>query len=51
MNSKRRVLSTSRITRAYQVTLTKEVRDKFGFKVGDILVFVEKNGELVIEKA
>jgi len=51
MYSKRTVLATTKITRGYQITLTKDVRDKFEFNVGDILVLVEKDGKLFIEKA
>ena len=38
------------VTRKFQVTLTKEVRNKLKIKEGDKVVFVEKDGEIVIRK-
>lgn len=51
MSLERKVLATSKITRGFQVTITKEVRDKLDFKVGDLLVFIEEDGNVIIEKA
>jgi len=33
------------------VTVTKEVREKFDLKVGDLLLFIEEDGKILIEKA
>ena len=38
------------VTRKFQITVTKDVREKLGVKEGDKIVFVEKNGEIVIRK-
>lgn len=38
------------VTRKFQVTLTKEVRNRLEIKEGDKIVFVEKDGEIVIRK-
>ena len=41
----------SKITYKFQVTLPKRVRERFGFKEGDSLVFAEENGQLTITKS
>ncbi len=46
-----RILGLSNVSKKYQITLTKEVREKLGIKEGDKVVFVEKNGDIVIKKA
>ncbi len=51
MKSKRRVLATSKITRHFQVTVSKYVREHLDCKIGDIMVFVEYDGKMIIEKA
>ncbi|MBO8181500.1 MAG: AbrB/MazE/SpoVT family DNA-binding domain-containing protein [Archaeoglobus sp.] len=38
------------VTRKFQITLTKEVRNKLKIKEGDRIVFVDKDGEIVIRK-
>ena len=38
------------VTRKFQITLTKEVRTKLGVREGDKIVFVEKDGEIIIRK-
>ena len=38
------------VTRKFQITLTKDVRDKLKVKEGDKIVFIEKNGDIVIRK-
>ncbi|MCS7387027.1 MAG: AbrB/MazE/SpoVT family DNA-binding domain-containing protein [archaeon GB-1867-005] len=42
-----KILGTSKITRRFQVTIIKEVRELLKIKIGDILVF-EKHGDKVI---
>lgn len=40
-----------KVTRSYQVTLPKEVREAAGVKVGDYLrVYVDESGRIVMEK-
>ncbi len=51
MESERKIIATSVITRRFQVTLAKKVREKLNFKEGDLLVFIEENGKVFIEKA
>jgi len=38
------------VTRKFQITLTKDVRNKLGIKEGDKIVFIEKDGEIIIRK-
>jgi AbrB family looped-hinge helix DNA binding protein len=33
------------------ITLTKEVREKLGIKPSDKVLFIERNGEIIIRKA
>lgn len=51
MISERKIIATSKITRHSQVTIVKEVRDKFDLKEGDTIIFIEEHGKLIIEKA
>jgi AbrB family looped-hinge helix DNA binding protein len=44
------ILGTSKVTYKFQITIPKDVREKFGFKEKDILVFVDENGKLVLAK-
>jgi len=44
----REILGTSKLTYKFQITIPKEVRDKFGLKERDILVFINENGKLVL---
>ena len=40
-----------KVTRKYQVTIPKEVREELGIKIGDEVVFVKnERGEFVIKK-
>ena len=48
---KKEILGMSKITYKFQVTLPKRVREKFGFKEGDIIVFVKENGKLTVIKS
>ena len=38
------------VTRKFQITLTKDVREKLKVKEGDKIVFIEKDGEILIRK-
>ena len=44
------ILGTSKLTYKFQVTIPKEVREKFGLKERDILVFANENGKMVVSK-
>lgn len=46
----RRILASSTLTRNYQVTIPKPVRERFRFEEGDLVVFIEEKGKLLIEK-
>ena len=45
------ILDVVTVTRRYQVTLTKPVREALNIKEGDRIVFIRKNDEIVIRKA
>lgn len=47
---KKRILSTSRLTRNYQVTLSRTIRDKLDVDRGDLVVFLEEDGIIIVEK-
>ena len=46
----RRILASSTVTRNYQVTIPKPVRERFRFDEGDLVVFILEEGRLLIEK-
>ena len=46
----REILGTSKLTYKFQLTVPKDVRDKFNLKERDIVVFVNENGKLVLGK-
>lgn len=51
MPMKKEILGNSKVTRRYQITIPKGVRERFNFEIGDLVVFtVSKEGELVIKK-
>lgn len=43
------VLGQSKISTNYQITLPKKVRERFQSGLGDIVLFKERNGKIVIE--
>ncbi|MEM2186752.1 MAG: AbrB/MazE/SpoVT family DNA-binding domain-containing protein [Thermofilaceae archaeon] len=44
-------MSRVKVTRSYQVTLPKDVREAVGIEVGDYLeVYVDESGRIVMEK-
>jgi AbrB family looped-hinge helix DNA binding protein len=45
------VLGVSKISYKFQVTVPKQVRDKFQLKEGDMLVFVEEDNKLTVAKS
>ena len=46
-----KILDVVTVTRKYQITLTKAVREVLNIKEGDRIVFIRKNGEIIIRKA
>jgi len=48
---KERILGTAKISTKAQVTIPIEVRKKFKLEIGELLVFVEEDGKLVVRKA
>lgn len=50
-NSRKEILGMSKITYKFQVTMPKRVRDKFGFEEGDVLIFIEEDGKLILAKS
>jgi len=43
-------LETSKVTRKFQATIPKSVRDHLGLDNGDLLVFVKRDNEIVLKK-
>ncbi len=43
------LVGQSRITTRGQITLPKEIREKFGLKAGDTLYFLEVDGSIVLK--
>ncbi len=43
-------LGSGKITRSNQVTIPKNVRERFKMKKGDFLLFYEEGGKLIIKK-
>ena len=43
-------MAVSKITRNYQVTLPREIREMINAKVGDTVLFVREGGQTVIRK-
>ena len=50
MPSERKVLGSSIITRNFQVTIPARVRKQFGFKEGDLVLFIKYGEKLVLER-
>lgn len=49
--SKREILGMSTITYKFQVTIPKKVREKYGLKIGDTIVFVEEDGRIQVARS
>ena len=47
----RQILGTSKLSHKFQVTVPKEVRDRFQLEAGDIVVFIDENGRLRLSKS
>jgi len=48
---KRSVLGNSKVGRRFQITIPKKARDKLNFKKGDLVLFVEEDGKLILTKS
>jgi len=48
---KERILATSTLSTKNQVTLPKIVREKLGLKPKDIVVFIERDGEIILRRS
>jgi len=46
-----RILGTSKLTSKFQITLIEEARKALELSAGDRVVFLEKDGEIIIRKA
>ena len=46
-----KLLGTSKISRGFKTTIIKRVVEKLGLNEGDLLVYYEKDGEIIIRKA
>jgi AbrB family looped-hinge helix DNA binding protein len=46
-----RILGTAKISTKAQVTIPVEVRKKFKLDIGDLIVFLEEDGKIVLRKA
>jgi AbrB family looped-hinge helix DNA binding protein len=44
------ILGSSKIGTRGQITIPKKAREKFNLKTGDVVIFIEENGKLVIKK-
>ena len=47
----KRVLGNSKVGRRFQITIPKNVRETFLFKEGDLVLFVEEDGKLMLTKS
>ena len=47
----REILGTSRISSKFQITVPKEVRDRFKLSAEEILVFSDDDGKLILRKS
>jgi len=45
------VIGVSKITKGWKISLLKDVRTELRVAMGDKIVFVKKNGKIIIEKA
>jgi hypothetical protein len=54
--SDERILGTTKVTDRWRISLIKAVREEFAdrgdeFEVGDLVVYKERDGDIVIERA
>jgi len=46
-----KLLGTSKVSKGFKTTIIRAVVEKLGLQEGDLIVYYEKNGEIVIRKA
>ena len=44
-------MGTSKISKKYQITIPKKVRDKFNMKEADLLIFIGDEDSLALKRA
>lgn len=45
------ILGTSKLSAKFQITISKDVRERFGLDANDLLVFWDDSGKLVLRKS
>ncbi len=45
------ILGTSRLSAKFQITVSKDVRERFNLSSDDLIVFWDDNGRLVLRKS
>ena len=45
------ILGTSKISKKFQITVPKSVREKFGLKESDLVIFIGDDGLLELKRA
>lgn len=45
------IIGTSKVTKGWKISLLKDVRTELRVSMGDKVVFLKKNGKIIIEKA
>lgn len=51
MRHMEKIIGTSKLTSKFQITLLDDARKTLGVNAGDKVVFIERDGEVVIRKA
>jgi len=46
-----KLLGTSKVSKGFKTTIIKAVVERLGLQEGDLIVYYEKDGEIVIRKA
>ena len=46
-----KLLGTSKVSKGFKTTIIKAVVERLGLQEGDLIVYYEKDGEVVIRKA
>ena len=46
-----KLLGTSKVSKGFKTTIIKAVVERLGLQEGDLIVYYEKDGEIVIKKA
>ena len=45
------IMGTSKISKKFQITVPKSVREKYGLKEADLLIFIGDSDSLALKKA